>query len=154
ALVQAQRAIDSKNLDAAEEALKEAKKVNPNSAQVLKFQEELKSARKEQDAADELERLRADSEQQRERHQIVGKQLERLRALKKEREAKSKELDQELKKLRKELPEDLKERARIVAEGRSGLGSFSKLVERGKENLKKKKYEAAVKELGLALTLN
>jgi hypothetical protein len=154
ALVQVQRAIDSKNLDAAEEALKEVKKFNPKSTEVRKVQDELKSARQEQDSADELERLRADSEQQRERHQIVAKELERLRALKKEREAKSKQLDQELNKLRKELPDDLKERARILAEGRNGLSSFIKLVERGKANLNENKYEAAVKELELALTLN
>lgn len=154
ALVQVQRAIDLEDLDTAARALDEARKARPDSPDVSRAAAELDAARKHQRERDELRRLRESKEQTRQRHQHIREELERLRAQKDEWRKQAGEMQKQLETLRRDLPADVAERARIIAEGKEGLQAFHKLVVKAQAGLKEQKYEAAVKDLHLALTLN
>lgn len=154
AIDQGRRALQFDDLDEAARHLQSAAQIAPTDPQVVRALKELETARADSKGREALEKLRTERVQSQAKAQDIARQLERLRADKAQRDREAEAVTKRLNQLRKELPADAIKTAKEKASRAETESSFQQLLINGWANLRAKKYDAAVADLTLAVTLD
>lgn len=153
-LDQARRALRVDDLDEATRAIQTASKLAPNNPEVQRVLKELDQAREDQKTRLALQQLKTDKAQNEARAKDIAQQLAKLRAEKAQMEKEAEAVAKQLDNLRNQVPSDILKTARDKAQKADTQASFQKLMESGRTNLYARKYDAAVADLTLAVTID